>query len=111
MAGGIRFAKTPEETEIFASEIIRRRFRLPVRSSLIDEDCPLKKNILFDFHRSGKITTRVDDVCFGNNLYGQPQKPCLKTWIGFTSIVDRFAALSDYHLAYKLNFPGKYYEG
>lgn len=111
MAGGIRLAKTPEETEIFASEILSAKIHgLPVQKVLIDEALSIEKEyfILISIDRAKKrpLLMMYDSGTIyieaaANALFENLDRVYIDPLIG----LQRYQI---HQLAYKLDFPGKY---
>ena len=111
MSGGIRLARTPEETEEFASEILASHIKgLPVSKVLIDEAVPIEEEfyLLIAYDRSRQIpvlamydTGSVYIETAANSLYENLERVEIDPLIGLQQF-------QIYDLASRCNFPQKY---
>ena len=111
MSGGIRLARTPEETEEFASEILASHIKgLPVSKVLIDEAVPIEEEyyLLITYDRSRQIpvlamydTGSVYIETAANSLYESLERVEIDPLIGLQQF-------QIYDLASRCNFPQKY---
>ena len=111
MSGGIRLARTPEETEEFASEILASHIKgLPVSKVLIDEAVPIEEEyyLLIAYDRSQQIpvlamydTGSVYIETAANSLYENLERVEIDPLIGLQQF-------QIYDLASRCNFPQKY---
>ena len=111
MSGGIRLARTPEETEEFASEILSSRIRdLPVAKVLIDEAVTIDEeyHLLISYDRAKQIpvlvmydTGSIYIETAANSLYDNLERVEIDPLIGLQQF-------QIYDLASRCNFPLKY---
>ena len=111
MSGGIRLARTPEETEEFASEILSSRIRdLPVAKVLIDEAVTIDEEyyLLISYDRAKQIpvlvmydTGSIYIETAANSLYDNLERVEIDPLIGLQQF-------QIYDLASRCNFPLKY---
>ena len=111
MAGGIRLAKTPQETETFASEILSAKIHgLPVQKVLIDEALSIEKEyfILIAMDRGKKQpllmmydTGTIYIEAAANALFDNLERVYIDPLIGLQRYQIR-------QLAYKLDFSDRY---
>lgn len=111
MSGGIRLARTPEETEEFASEILASRIQgIPVSKVLIDEAVAIDEEyyILITYDRAEQIpvlvmydTGSLYIETAANSLYDNLERVRIDPLIGLQQF-------QIYDLASRCNFPQKY---
>ena len=111
MSGGIRLARTPEETEEFASEILASRIQgIPVSKVLIDEAVVIDEEyyILITYDRAEQIpvlvmydTGSLYIETAANSLYDNLERVRIDPLIGLQQC-------QIYDLACRCNFPQKY---
>ena len=111
MSGGIRLARTPEETEEFASEILASRIQdIPVSKVLIDEAVTIDEEyyILITYDRAEQIpvlvmydTGSLYIETAANSLYETLERVNIDPLIGLQQY-------QIYDLASRCNFPQKY---
>ncbi len=111
MSGGIRLARTPEETEEFASEILSSRIRdLPVAKVLIDEAVTIDEEfyLLISYDRARQIpvlvmydTGSIYIETAANSLYENLERVDIDPLIGLQQF-------QIYDLASRCNFPLKF---
>ena len=111
MSGGIRLARTPEETEEFASEILASRIQgIPVSKVLIDEAVVIDEEyyILITYDRAEQIpvlvmydTGSLYIETAANSLYDNLERVRIDPLIGLQQF-------QIYDLACRCNFPQKY---
>ena len=111
MAGGIRLARTPEETEEFASQILASKIKdLPVSKVLIDEAITIEEEyyLLITYDRAQQIpvlvmydTGSLYIETAANSLYENLERVDINPLIG----LQQFQIID---LASRVNFPQKY---
>lgn len=111
MSGGIRLARTPEETEEFASQILASRIQdIPVSKVLIDEAVAIGEEfyILITYDRARQIpvllmydTGSIYIETAANSLYENLERVDIDPLIGLQQY-------QIYDLASRCNFPSKY---
>ncbi len=111
MYGGIRVARTPEETEVFASEILSSRIHdLPVAKVLIDEAVTIDEEyyLLISYDRARQIpvlvmydTGSIYIETAANSLYENLERVDIDPLIGLQQY-------QIFDLAGRCNFPVKY---
>ena len=111
MSGGIRLARTPEETEDFASQILSSKIRdLSVRKVLIDEAVTIDEEyyLLITYDRAKQIpvlvmydTGSIYIETAANSLYENLERVDIDPLIGLQQY-------QIFDLASRLNFPQRY---
>lgn len=114
MAGGIRLAKTPQEAEKVASEILSAKIRgLSVRNVLVDEALSIEKEyfLLITFDREAKMPLLM--MYESGTIYIETAANALFENLDRVYI-DPLVGLQRYQvrqLAYRLDFPQKFLRG